>query len=125
MYTTILFKSYQLPIFLSYLGLDHSQVILFKKRYLGRLVQYLPVHKLEDQKFIVWHDDNLVFYHLKFYAEDEDLLQKVLKSGDDWLKEYDNPGAYLKTKAWLSVGVRFAFEPDKNFVGYLFEIDQK
>ena len=115
------FKNNDIPIFEIWGKSAKNQILLLNKKKMGKLVQYSPLNKEEDEKSM-----NGIFYmNIQDFSDDQDLMCEIIEKAPEWLKKIgdeEKQKEHLRERVLIHIFERFEYRMPEDFEGYLLEM---
>ncbi|MDO8870092.1 MAG: hypothetical protein Q7V10_05010 [Methanobacteriaceae archaeon] len=111
-----------IPVFRVFNAQNDSLIILNKSKF-GKLTQYYPLNKLEDQKFM----RSMFYMNIRAFSDDKSLMKEYLTASIDWLKDIGNDEEqrkYLEEKVLIEIYEKFEFVKEEGFEGYFIDFSK-
>ena len=96
--------------------MDDEYFLLLNKGKFGKLIQLSPLDSKEDEE----KRNDLFYFEIKSFSEEEEILNEFLEDTPEWLKNIGNKeeqASHLKKQVWLKIFERYKLNISDDFEG--------
>lgn len=111
----------QIPVFRTHQRTTTKQILILNKSKLGRLVQYSPLNKGEDNSL----QKNIFYVNIQDISKNQELMKNLVDGRPEWLQKVGNEKEqkqHLQKLVLMQIFERFEYDKHEEFEGYLLDI---